>query len=162
MSNKPTYEELQQKVKELEQVVSGRKRVEEEVLVWKNRYESAVMSSGHIIYDWDSVTNEVTYGGALENILGYTNDEMSGDLTKWIGLIHSDDKMRFTETIEHLIATRNPINFEYRVRRKNGEYISIEDAGQFIKEKNGKITRMTGFVKDISDRKRVEEVLRKK
>ena len=161
MADKPSYEELEQKVTKLEQAVRKRKFVEEDIIEWKNRYESAVMSSGHILYDWDSVTNEVTYGGILENILGYTNDEMSGDLSKWIEIIHSEDKIRFTETIEHLIATRNPISFEYRVRRKDGEFISIEDAGQFIKEKNGKVTRMIGFVKDISGRKRIEEALRK-
>ena len=161
MADKPSYEELEQKVKKLEQAVHERKFVEEDIIEWKNRYESAVMSSGHILYDWDSVTNEVTYGGILENILGYTNDEMSGDLSKWIEIIHSEDRIRFTETIEKLIATRNPISFEYRVRRKDGEFISIEDAGQFIKEKNGKVTRMIGFVKDISGRKRIEEALRK-
>ena len=161
MADKPSYEELEQKVTKLEQAVRKRKFVEEDIIEWKNRYESAVMSSGHILYDWDSVTNEVTYGGILENILGYTNDEMSGDLSKWIEIIHSEDKIRFTETIEHLIVTRNPISFEYRVRRKDGEFISIEDAGQFIKEKNGKVTRMIGFVKDISGRKRIDEALRK-
>ncbi len=40
MSEKPTYEELEQKVKELEQAVCGEKRVEGEAIGWKNRYES--------------------------------------------------------------------------------------------------------------------------
>ena len=139
--------------------ITVRKRVEEELLAWKKRYESAVESSGHVLYDWDSATNQVTYGGAIEDVLGYSAHEMSGDLSRWVELIHPDDRELFTETIEHLIATKESIQFEYRVRRKDGAYILIEDAGQFIKESHGKVTQMIGFVKDITDRKRAEEAL---
>ena len=137
--------------------ITERKKIEEKISEWKNRYESAVASSGHILYDWDSVTNEVTYGGKIKNILGYSTNEMEGGLSRWIELIHSDDKHYFKKKIEYLISTKNPAKLEYRVQRKDGKYIYVEDEGQFIKQSQNKITRMIGFVKDITERKRLEE-----
>ena len=137
--------------------ITERQRAEEGLLAWKNRYESAVESSGHVLYDWDSATNQVTYGGAIEHVLGYSAHEMSGDLSRWVELIHPDDRGLFNETIQHLIATRESIQFEYRVRSKDGAYILIEDAGQFIKGSHGNVTQMIGFVKDITERNRAEE-----
>jgi len=71
--------------------ITERKQTEAEIIEWKHRYESAVQASGHILYDWDSTTNEVTYGGAVEKILGYSMKEMEGGLKRWIELIHPDD-----------------------------------------------------------------------
>ena len=132
-----------------------------EIIGWKNRYESAIISSGSILYDWDSKSNHVTYGGALKKILGYSVDELAGDIQKWVDLIHPDDQAYFNEKIQHLINTKESIEFGYRIRRKDGNYIYIEDAGQFIEESQGEITRMIGFVKDITDRREAEEKLRK-
>jgi len=137
--------------------ITKRKRVEEELFAWKRRYESAVESSGHVLYDWNSATNQVAYGGAIEHVLGYSAREMSGDLSRWVELIHPDDRGLFTETIERLVATKESVQFEYRVRRKDGAYIFMEDAGQFIEESHGKITQMIGFVKDVTERNRAEE-----
>lgn len=140
--------------------ITERKKVEAEVEEWKNRYEAAVMTSGHILYDWDSKTNAVTYGGAVEGMLGYSMDEMADGLKHWVELIHPDDRAQFDYDIERLIATKKSANMEYRIRRKDGEYIHIEDAGSFIPDADGNLTCMIGFVKDVTKRKKVEEELR--
>jgi PAS domain-containing protein len=59
------------------------------------RYEAALRASGHILYDWDPRTNELTWGGNLEYTLGYTSDELAGGLSRWIELIHHDDRPAF-------------------------------------------------------------------
>ncbi len=43
--------------------VTERKRAEQVIQEWKNRYETAVLASGHLLYDWNSETHQVTYGG---------------------------------------------------------------------------------------------------
>lgn len=141
--------------------ITERKQAEQIVQEWKNRYETAILASGHLLYDWDSETNDVTYAGALEEMLGYSMDEMQGGLQRWKELIHPDDQSYFTETIEHLIATGEAAFLEFRLRRKDGKYIIVEDTGQFITDADGKVTRMLGFIKDITDRKQAEEKLKK-
>jgi two-component system cell cycle sensor histidine kinase/response regulator CckA len=109
---------------------------EEEALAknqeWQNRYQATIMASGHILYDWNSETNEVAYGGSLKETLGYTMEEMDGGLRGWMELIHPEDRDYFNQSIEHLIATKQPAHLEYRVRKKDGEYIIVHDNGHFI------------------------------
>ena len=136
--------------------ITERRQAEQTIQEWKNRYETAVQASGHLLYDWDSETNQVTYGGDLEKILGYTAVEMDGGLKRWLELIHPEDQSYFKSTIEHLIATKEPAHLEFRILKKCGEYIFVEDTGRFITNARGGTSRMLGFVKDITERKRVE------
>ena len=136
--------------------ISNRKQAEKIILEWQSRYQFAVQASGHLLYDWDSVSNEVTYGGALHQMLGYSFDELKGGLTRWIELIHPDDIAHFNYVIEQLVATKEKAQLEYRVRRKDGAYIHVEDSGNFIGDEK---TRMVGFVKDISERIRAKQLL---
>ena len=133
---------------------------EAQIMEWRNRYEAAILASGHLLYDWNSETNDVTYGGDLEGILGYTLDEMEGGLSRWLELIHPEDHNYFNKTIEHLITANEPAHMEYRVRRKDGKYIIVEDNGHFITDEQGNMIQMIGFVKDITDRVQTEKALR--
>jgi len=136
--------------------ITERKRAETAVAAWKNRYESAVEASRHILYDWDVRTGDVTYGGDLERILGYGSSEMGGGLSHWIELVHPDDREGFEEEIRGLIGTLEPAHLQYRVRRKDGEYIHVEDDGNFITDAEGRPIRMLGFVKDVTEQRRAE------
>src|SRR5206468_10963330 len=84
------------------------KRAEAVLKEWKNRYEAAVLASGQILYDWDPVTNEVTYGGSVEKILGYSFPEMAGGLDHWRTLIHPDDLAAFDREIRRVMETQEP------------------------------------------------------
>ncbi len=137
------------------------KQFEANLVLWKNRYEAAIEASGNILYDWDSETNRVVYGGDSEKILGYKREELEGALNHWVELIHPDDRYHFEKVIEHIKATKEPAHLEYRVRKKNRDYIWVEDSGRFFLDATGNISRMVGFVKDITERKIAEEELRR-
>jgi len=127
---------------------------------WKNRYQATIMASGHILYDWNSATNEVAYGGSLKETLGYTMEEMDGGLGRWMELIHPEDRDCFSQSIEHIVAAKQPAHLEYRMRKKDGEYIIVHDDVHFIIDAEGQVIQMLGFVEDITERKQAEETLR--
>lgn len=141
--------------------ITERKKAEEEVLIWKKRYEAAVAASGHILYDWDIKTNDITYGGELETILGYSMEEMEGGLDRWIELIHPKDKKKFKETVKNLLTKSGYAHLEFQVRRKDGTYIIVEDTAHFVNNKMGENIGLVGFVKDITERKEAEKALLK-
>lgn len=154
---------LQEQNLRLETEISERKRVEgelrhhsAELTEWKNRYEAVIQASGQILYDWDSHTNNVTYDGDLERILGYSLEEMSGGLNRWVELVHPEERTLFNQEINRVLETKEPFRLQFRVCRKDGTYITVEDNGYFFLDSTGNSTHMVGFIIDISARKRAE------
>lgn len=131
--------------------VSDRIWAERHLVEWKQRHEAAIRASGQILYDWNPVTNQVTYSNHLER-LGYSAFEMEGGLTNWRSLIHEDDRAAFDREIERVLETRANLFLNYRVRKKDGTFIHVEDTGRFVIDEENKIVRMIGFVTDVTDR----------
>lgn len=147
----------------LEAEISQRKRVEAELrrqkaelTEWKNRYEAMIQANGQILYNWESHTNELTYDGNLEQILGYSIEEMSGGLDRWIELVHCEDRHLFNAEIDRVLSTKEPFHLEYRICRKDSTYITVEDNGYFFSDGTGEVSRMVGFVVDITARKQAK------
>lgn len=124
---------------------------------WRNRYEAAILASGQLLYDWDPRTNEVRYGGAVEAMLGRTAEELAGDLTRWIALVHPDDVAAFEDEVQRVLREKTDFHKRFRLRRKDGTYVLVEDKGHFVLDEQGEIVRMIGFVADITERTRIEE-----
>jgi PAS domain S-box-containing protein len=123
---------------------------------WRNRYEAASLASGQILYDWDARTDAVSFGGACERILGYSGEELAGDLAKWVALIHPDDREAFEREVERTVAEKVPFHLQYRLQRKDGTYVVGEDNGHFVFDQTGGIVRLVGFVSDVTERAMAE------
>ena len=141
----------------LASVAIERKLEEDATLEWKNRYEAVIHASGHLLYDWDPVTNHVTFGGDPGRVFGYSLDELGSDLSHWLEIVHPDDREGFEKEIRRTISTGDPFHASYRVRRKDGSYVDIQDDGYFVLNAEGGISRMVGFIIDVTGRKRSEE-----
>ncbi|MGF1935705.1 MAG: hybrid sensor histidine kinase/response regulator [Nostoc sp. ChiQUE02] len=165
---------LTQQNKRLEMEILERQRVEEKLRChsavldeWNNRYQALIQASGQILYDWNLHTNEIKYAGNVERILGYSMPEMLGGLNRWLELVHPEDKNLFIEEINRVLSTKERFHLEFRVCRKDGTYITVEDNGYIFLDSTGKIARMAGFVIDITeqqaalrDRKDAEQKIR--
>lgn len=127
---------------------------------WKARYEAAVLSSGSILYDSSRDMRDVIYGGACEQILGYTPEELNGDIQKWIALIHPEDRELFLHEVERTSADQSPYHADYRMVRKDGTTVWLRDNGHFtVKDANGQFERIVGLVKDVTRQREDEQQL---
>jgi two-component system, cell cycle sensor histidine kinase and response regulator CckA len=96
-------------------------------------------------------TNDIKYGGNVERILGYSMTEMLGGLNRWLELVHPDDRNLFNKEINRVLSTKERFHLEFRVCRKDGTYITIQDNGYIFLDSTGKVARMAGFVIDITE-----------
>jgi PAS domain S-box-containing protein len=59
------------------------------------------------------------------------------------------------------IERRDPYDVEYRLLTKAGEYGWFRARGQAIWDETGRMTRMAGSLRNVTDRKRMEDALRR-
>ncbi|HEV8717387.1 MAG TPA: PAS domain S-box protein [Candidatus Binatia bacterium] len=135
-------------------------RAAAELAEWKSRYEAAVQATGQVLYDWNSQTDAVLWGGNTEQLLGYALDELPGTLAQVMALVHPADRAAFEQEIVRARTTKSGFHLTYRLRRKDGAYITVEDQGHFFVDRAGTVVRMVGFLVDIAERLQAEEALR--
>lgn len=152
-----TARELLARVRATIDLARERRRRTVEVAAWRDRYEIAVRASGHLLYDWDSQTGEMLYGGDLTSILGYSAEEMGNRLERWYEIIHPDEVDLFKDEIARVVETGGRFRLDFRVLHKDGHYIDVEDDGYFVRDPDGGTKRMIGFVRNVTERKRAEE-----
>lgn len=127
---------------------------------WTTRYEAAVRAGRLVLYDWDLARGEIVWGGEVEKILGYRLDEM-GDAAWAFEQIHPDDRLAAETEAARAFAMRTPGVTQYRVRRRDGSYIHVEDCTEYLSGNGSRSARLIGFVSDVSERQRAEEQLRR-
>jgi PAS domain S-box-containing protein len=140
--------------------VTTRKQAESELIEWKNRYDAAIQACGQILYDWDVERDITTYSGNTKTVLGYAPEELAGNLSRWLDLIHPDDRESVEKQVERVRETRLPFHHRYRIRKKTGEFVEVQDDGYFAPDAAGKLNRIIGFMTDMSERRQLEEQLR--
>lgn len=147
--------------------ITGRKEMEEELkqshgrlVEWKSRYDAAIAATHQLLYDWNSRTNNIVWGGTIEQTLGYQPEEIQNTLDWWIERIHADDREMFLSEMKCAVNDQSSVDVEYRVQRKDGSYITVIDRGSFFTDARGNVERMVGFVINVSEHRRTEQALR--
>jgi PAS domain S-box-containing protein len=135
-------------------------RAAAELAEWKRRYEAAVQATGQVLYDWHSQTDAVLWSGNVDQLLGYALDELPRTLAEARALVHPADRAAFDQEIVRTRTTKSDAQLTYRLRRKDGAYVTVEDQGHFFVDRAGTVVRMVGFIVDVTARKRMEEELR--
>jgi PAS domain S-box-containing protein len=99
------------------------------------------------------VYNSPSYGW----VLGYANDELA--TTSSIEQVHPDDRARVLEAAEKAYLTGRGERLEYRIRHKDGSWRVLESTSSTIPGKDGQIEGLVIVNRDITERKRAEDLL---
>lgn len=76
--------------------------------------------------------------------------------------MHPDDRNRVLRSLEALYEGTGEVWEEaYRFRKADGTYAEVEDRGYVVRDGSGKPVRMVGSMRDVTERKRQEEELKR-
>lgn len=125
------------------------------------RYMRALSGSGLGYWDLDIETGEVFMSASMMSMLGYPDRDRLDNFQFWLDSVHPDDAEGLKRTMEYHIDKRTPdYSIEYRIKRANGEYVWVADKGRAITDPTtGKTIKLAGVTQDVSNVKRVQEVL---
>ena len=94
---------------------------------------------------------------AYQKILGYSPEELA--MTSPSEQIHPDDRARVLEAAVKARLTNSGDRLEYRVRHKNGSWRVFESTASAIRGENGDYEGLVIVNRDITDRRRAEDLL---
>ncbi|MBI5214145.1 MAG: response regulator [Ignavibacteriae bacterium] len=137
--------------------MTEQKRMEEERLAVAQRNTMLVQALGEVVYEWHPIDNIVHWEGDYTRILGYTGEELGNTTDAWESKIHPDDKAKVWKAIDDARAQQRSIfHSEYRILHKNGDYHWMQDRGVMYVNAEGKLERLIGVFRDISEQKTLE------
>jgi PAS domain S-box-containing protein len=94
---------------------------------------------------------------AYEKILGYSQDDLAS--TSALEQIHPDDRTRVVGAAEKARLTGRGERLEYRIRHKDGSWRVLESTSSAIPGPNNETEWLVVVNRDITERKRAEEML---
>jgi signal transduction histidine kinase/ActR/RegA family two-component response regulator len=110
------------------------------------------------MFDLDVETGNVFCSSRLFQLLGHepsSSPTVTGALDAFRDLLHPDDAERILRSMGRALGSRELFDEEYRLRRKDSTYFWAHGRGRCFGEAGR--ARFSGFVTDITARKRAEE-----
>ena len=132
-------------------------RMERELLRSEAKYRDIFENSAEGIFQFDPGGTMVACNPALARVLGYVSAEEvlleQGDLFRRIQA-RQEDRLEFLR----LLAQRGRIlDFEMQVVRRDGRTVWLSLNARAVLDDSGRLARVEGAARDITDRKRAEE-----
>ncbi|MBF0469194.1 MAG: PAS domain-containing protein, partial [Desulfamplus sp.] len=132
----------------------------------EERLKMAQEASNDGLWDWNMKTGEVYFNPLYYTMLGYEPYELPQSFETWSELLHPDDKKSAgkksvqSKILEHLKTKDSPFEYEFRLRKKSGEWLWVLGKGKvFERDENGKPIRATGTHTDIDYLKNIQASL---
>ena len=94
---------------------------------------------------------------AYLKVLGYSPEDLNA--TSSIEQIHPDDRPRVLKAAEKARLSGQGERMEYRVRHKDGTWRTLESTASPIRNEKGQTDKLVIVNRDITERKRAEEML---
>ncbi len=138
------------------------KRDHESLKKSEERYMIAVRGSKDGLWDWDLASNRIIYSSGWKRMLGYTDDEISKNLSEWEKFVHPDDQKKLLSETQNLIkGRRKSLELEMRMKHKDGHWVHVLTRGDIVPGKDNKVQRIIGTHVDITARKSAEQTVQK-
>src|SRR2546426_5413311 len=96
---------------------------------------------------------------SYQRVLGYSPEELQASSA--FEQIHPDDRERVKKAADEAQRTGVGKTLEYRLRHKNGEWLVLESTSSVICDAQGEPEKLVIVNRDITERKRAEEALRR-
>ncbi|MBW1654234.1 PAS domain S-box protein [Flavobacterium quisquiliarum] len=110
---------------------------------------------------FDAFSTKIFLNDEVLNLTGYSKSEFIENNLSFLSLIHHDDKDEVINNQIDNLQKGMPLHNVYRIKRKTGEYIWVEEFGDVIK-RDDEIEFVGGIYFDITNKKEIEDAIKAK
>ncbi len=116
-----------------------------------------------VIVDGDPAhpDNQLRWSRQFRDLLGYSERDFQNDLEGYYSIVNPDDLNRVVAVVSEYFRIgdiSSPYSVEYRMRHKSRGEVWFRERGQGVLGRDGKLCRIIGAVRDISDERLAETI----
>jgi PAS domain S-box-containing protein len=142
--------------------ITDRKRAEQALLENTERLEMAQTAGRAGVFDWDVASGRLIWTEQPERLFGLEPGEFEGRLEDWEKRVVEEDARQVRATLKEAFARQDrQATFEFRAIRPDGKLLWLFGQASIFYDGEGKPKRMIGVNIDITDRKKIEDELRR-
>ncbi|ADZ89998.1 GGDEF domain-containing protein [Marinomonas mediterranea] len=114
------------------------------------------------LWVWETASDSVYCSASLATLLHCSDLKTPKTTPEWHQLVHADDVERLSNIVNSFVKNRLVgYEAEYRILSDQNNYLWVKERGRaYSHTADGDISRVVGFVEDISSQKTLEEHLR--
>ena len=157
MSSRPTYEELQFRIQQLEEKSTEFKQTKESLIESETKFRLLYERAPLGYQSLDENGNFIEVNKAWLNTLGYTRDEVVGKSFGKFLLPEWQD--HFKENFPKFKAVGEILGVEFNLVKKDGSVIMVSFNGQIGRHPDGSFKQTHCILHDITERKISDEAL---
>jgi two-component system CheB/CheR fusion protein len=141
--------------------ITGRKQ--NEVAVHERDEQLALAQRAARVGFWQlDLERDLSFlGEEWREIMGFTEATEPKTYTALLRQIHPEDRLRFDETHKTAMHDKAELNVEFRINHPELGERWILSRGRKVSPRNGSDSRLHGVVMDITERKKIEDELRR-
>jgi PAS domain S-box-containing protein len=142
--------------------ITERKRAEEEIRELSQRLSYHVENSPLAVIEWGPDMQLIRWSGEAEHIFGWRAEDVIGKHMEDFRWIYEEDGAQVAQVSSELKSGTNPQRFSAnRNYRKDGAVIHCEWYNSSLMDDSGKLRSILSLVLDVTERKLMEEELRR-
>lgn len=141
----------------LYRTIAEKKRVEKTLAESESQYRLIAENTSDLIMVMKPDHSVSYFSPSHHAVLGYSILEL--EQTKLCNFLHSDDTARFKEAMNCINKVKKPQTVEYRFKHKKGHWIQFESRCMPVTGDNQSIEHIVIVSRDITERKKAEELL---
>ncbi len=141
--------------------ITDRKRMEYELRESAERLRLAQIYAEFGIWDYNPRSDQLFRTAELDQVQGIPPDTIK-TYDDWRRQVHPDDLARIESDRNEALSRHEPFDQEFRIQNRAGESRWINSKGRAIYDEAGDVVRIFGVNIDITERKKAEEVGRRK
>jgi PAS domain S-box-containing protein len=122
----------------------------------QERFRMAQEAANLGIWDWDLLTNKITWNQQHERLFGLFPGGFDGTYQKFLDCVQLEDRNLIQQALKSALENHTDFYQEFRVVWSDGSIHWISSKGHFFYDAFNQAVRATGIVLDITDRKERE------